>query len=184
MGKRKKPLNALPLLNNAPKHDTIGERDQLNSRQVAFRHFLAHRGRNVAAWRAVGIHQKGETVSHTVEVRTQVKDLAAIRAACLRLGLLPPVEGQHRLFSETVAGVGVQLPGWTYPAVFDMTTGTVRIDNYGERWGATVELQKFQQAYAVEKARIEARRKGHTVSEQTLSDGSIKLTIQVKGGAA
>ena len=31
---------------------------------------------------------------------------------------------------------------------------------------------------------IEARKKGHTVSEQTLPDGSIKLTIQVAGGAA
>ena len=35
-----------------------------------------------------------------------------------------------------------------------------------------------------EKAKIEARKKGHTVSEQTLADGSIKLTIQVAGGAA
>ena len=32
-----------------------------------------------------------------------------------------------------------------------------------------------------EKARIEARRAGHTVTEQALSDGSIKLTIQMGG---
>ena len=38
--------------------------------------------------------------------------------------------------------------------------------------------------YAVEKARIEARRQGHSVTEQPLADGSIKLTIQVGGGAA
>jgi hypothetical protein len=31
--------------------------------------------------------------------------------------------------------------------------------------------------YAVEKAKIEARKKGHTVSEQTLTDGSVKLQI-------
>jgi len=36
----------------------------------------------------------------------------------------------------------------------------------------------------VEKARIEARRKGYAVTEQQLADGSIKLTIQVNGGAA
>jgi hypothetical protein len=36
---------------------------------------------------------------------------------------------------------------------------------------------------AVEKARIEALRRGHSVSEQPLSDGSIKLVIQV-GGAS
>jgi hypothetical protein len=38
--------------------------------------------------------------------------------------------------------------------------------------------------YAVEKAKLEARRNGHSVHEQTLSDGSIKLSIQVAGGAA
>ena len=51
-------------------------------------------------------------------------------------------------------------------------------------WGAAQELEKFLQAYAVEKAKIEARRKGHSVTEQALADGSVKLTIQVAGGAA
>ena len=123
-------------------------------------------------------------MSHTVAIQTQIKDLAAIKAACVRLGLSPPIEGQHRLFSETVSGVGVQLPGWNYPAVFDLTTGAGRFDNYSERWGKTAELERFKQAYAVEKAKIEARRKNHTVTEQQLSDGSIKLQIQVNGGAA
>jgi hypothetical protein len=40
------------------------------------------------------------------------------------------------------------------------------------------------QAYAVEKAKLEARRKGHTTTEQQLADGSIKLKVQVAGGAA
>ena len=39
-------------------------------------------------------------------------------------------------------------------------------------------------AYAAEKAKIEARKYGHSVTEQRLADGSIKLTIQVAGGAA
>jgi hypothetical protein len=46
-------------------------------------------------------------------------------------------------------------------------------------WGDKRELDRFLQAYAVEKARIEARRQGHTVTEQSLADGSIKLTVQV-----
>ena len=43
--------------------------------------------------------------------------------------------------------------------------------------------QSFPQVYsvAVEKAKLEARKKGHSVSEQKLTDGSIKLTIQVGG---
>ena len=45
--------------------------------------------------------------------------------------------------------------------------------------------QSFPEVYSVvvEKARIECRCKGHTVTETKLTDGSIKLTIQV-GGAA
>jgi hypothetical protein len=35
----------------------------------------------------------------------------------------------------------------------------------------------------VERARLEARRRGHNVVEQSLADGSIKLTIQVGGTA-
>ena len=51
-------------------------------------------------------------------------------------------------------------------------------------WGEQRQLDAFLQAYTVEKARIEARKKGHSVTEQQLADGSIKLTIQVGGGAA
>ena len=51
-------------------------------------------------------------------------------------------------------------------------------------WGDQKELDNLLQSYAVEKAKIEARKRGHSVSEQQLADGSIKLTIQVAGGAA
>jgi hypothetical protein len=37
--------------------------------------------------------------------------------------------------------------------------------------------------YAVERAKIEARRKGYSVTEQKLDNGAIKLTVAV-GGAA
>ena len=68
--------------------------------------------------------------------------------------------------------------------MLDVATGGVKFDNFNGRWGQQQELDRFLQAYACEKAKIEARKKGHTVSEQTLADGSIKLTIQVAGGAA
>ncbi len=50
-------------------------------------------------------------------------------------------------------------------------------------WGDQAQLDRLLQMYAVEKAKLEANRRGHTVTEQALADGSIKLTIQV-GGAA
>jgi hypothetical protein len=49
-------------------------------------------------------------------------------------------------------------------------------------WGSPDRLGEFLQAYAVERAKIEARKKGHTVTEQTLVGGDIKLTIHVSGG--
>jgi hypothetical protein len=37
--------------------------------------------------------------------------------------------------------------------------------------------------YAVEKAKIKARRRGNACTEQQLADGSIKLTVNVGGTA-
>ncbi len=65
----------------------------------------------------------------------------------------------------------------------DLASGAIKYDNYGGRWGNPEELHKLLQCYVVEKTKIEARRQGHTVSELPLTDGSIKLTIQVQGGA-
>jgi hypothetical protein len=81
-------------------------------------------------------------------------------------------------------GLAVELPGWHYPLVCEIASGNLKFDNYGGAWGDQKELNRFLQAYAVEKSRIEAHRQGHTVTEQPLTDGSIKLTIQVAGGAA
>ena len=122
-------------------------------------------------------------MSHIVQIQTQVRDEAAIVAACQRLGLNQPVKGTTKLFISEANGLAVQLPGWRYPIVCDLGTAKVHYDNFYGRWGHQQELDRFLQAYAVEKAKIEARRKGHTVLEQPLADGSIKLTVQV-GGAA
>jgi hypothetical protein len=94
------------------------------------------------------------------------------------------VQGTTELFSGQATGLAVELPDWTYPVVCDTTTGTVKFDNYNGKWGDQQHLARFLQAYACEKAKIEARRRGHQCTEQTLADGSIKLTIQVNGGAA
>ena len=86
------------------------------------------------------------------------------------------------LFSGRETGLTVQLPGWSYPVVCDTKSGQLKFDNFEGRWGDQKELDRFLQAYAIEKARIEARKNGHSVTEQQLADGSMKLTIQVAGG--
>jgi hypothetical protein len=122
-------------------------------------------------------------LSHIVQIKAQCRDASALAAACRRLGLPAPVEGTARLYSGPVQGLIVELPGWTYPAVINTADGTIAYDNYGGKWGNPAELDKLMQAYAVEKSKIEARRSGHSVSEQSLADGSVKLTIQIGGGA-
>lgn len=120
-------------------------------------------------------------MSHIVHIKTQVHDPAAVRSACDRLQLPAPIAGTHRLFSGEVNGLGVQFPGWRYPAVCETLSGQIHYDNYNGRWGEPVQLDRFLQAYAVEKARLEARRRGHSVTEQSLPDGSIKLTVTPAG---
>ena len=122
-------------------------------------------------------------MSHIVRIQPEVRDATAVFAACRRRQLAEPVAGKHLLFSGEVEGLAVRLRDWTYPAVCQLETGAVVYDNYQGRWGRQAELDQFVQAYAVEKTRIEARRRGHSVTEQTLTDGSIKLVVQV-GGAA
>ena len=122
-------------------------------------------------------------MSHIVQIQTQVRDVAAMQAACRRLGLPAPVQGTIQLFAGQQAnGLAVQLPGWRYPVVCNTTTGQLQFDNFGGHWGEQSQLDRLLQGYAVEKAALEARRQGHSVTEQLLSDGSIKLTIQVAGG--
>jgi len=122
-------------------------------------------------------------LSHIVTIETQVKDRTAVAAACRRLGLAAPEQGRAQLFSGEAAGLLVRLPEWQYPVVCDLQTGAVKYDNFEGRWGEQKHLDALLQMYAVEKAKIEARRRGHVCTEQRLSDGSIKLTVNV-GGAA
>lgn len=123
-------------------------------------------------------------MSHIVTIKTKVTDPAALNAACRRLGLEAPVQGTAKLFSSHATGLIVKLPGWTFPAVVDTASGEVKFDNYNGAWGKQEELDKLLQAYAIERAKSEARRVGHSVTEQPLSNGSIKLVIQLTGGAA
>jgi len=120
-------------------------------------------------------------MSHVVEIKTQVKDVAAVQAACRRLKLPEPQQRTVTLFSAKVTGLAVELPGWQYPVVCNTTTGELKYDNYNGRWGQQSHLDQFLQAYAVERAKLEARRQGHTVSEHLLTDGSIRVQIAVAG---
>lgn len=136
-------------------------------------------------------------MSHTVTIQLEMKDEQAICQALqridgatfvkpseqLRSGARDPAStieearGKHRIYSGTYEGVGVMLPGWQYPAVINTVDGVVKYDNYNGRWGVQDKLDEFSQLYAVEKSRNEAAMRGMQAIEETLDDGSIKLTI-------
>src|SRR5580765_4005498 len=100
-------------------------------------------------------------MSHIVTITTKIHDPAAVSAACRRLSLAEPVQGTAELFSGEATGLLVRLPEWQYPIVIDTLTGTVRFDDFNGHWGDRARLDKFMQMYAVEKAKLEARKKGY-----------------------
>lgn len=54
-------------------------------------------------------------MSHIVKIKTEVRDAAAVTAACRRRQLADPVFGRHRLYRGEVEGLAVRLRDWHYP---------------------------------------------------------------------
>ena len=115
-------------------------------------------------------------MSHIATVQTEIKSLRALRAACKRLKLGDPKHGKHHLSAgQTATGYAVQLPGWSYPAVFDLKSRRVHFDNFNGHWGNPKELDRLKQAYAVCAAKQHAEQQGMHVTEHQNADGSIQL---------
>ena len=117
-------------------------------------------------------------MSHTVTIKSKITDLAAIQSACQRLKLPQPTQGEVRLFDRVATGIGVQLDGWRFPICVE-PDGNLLFDHFGGFWGVPEKLDQFQQAYAVEKAKLEARKQGYQYSESVMADGSIRLNVLV-----
>ncbi len=116
-------------------------------------------------------------MSHVVTIETKIRDIEALIAASQRMKLPPPRLEEVQLFSSQATGHAVRLRDWRYPVVCNTQTGQIAYDNYQGRWGRQEELDRLLQSYAVEKTKIEARKQGHSVQEQALQDGSVKLTL-------
>lgn len=120
-------------------------------------------------------------MSHIVQIQTEIRDPVAVVSACERLGLPMPEHRTVDLFNGQATGLAVEFPGWRYPVVCHTESGKIQYDNYGGRWGEQQHLDRLMQLYAVEKTRSEARKRGHSVTEQQLEDGSIKIQILAGG---
>ena len=123
-------------------------------------------------------------MSHIVRIQCEVRDREAVSRACRRLELPEPFEGEAKVFTTLKKGLLVQLKDWEFPIVCDLASGQGRVRQLRRTIGAIASASTSSfRLYAVEKATLEARKRGHSVVEQPLADGSIKLTIGVAGEA-
>jgi len=108
-------------------------------------------------------------MSHFTTIKTQIKDIAALRSACAELGLTVKQNAQARGYYEnkTKGDYVIQLKGPYDIALNQQPDGSFGIT--ADLWQGHVEKEvgqgygKLLQLYGVHKATIEARKKGLSV---------------------
>ncbi len=137
-------------------------------------------------------------MSHYSEVQVEFRDKAALVAALGRLGFGPDklevhqeakalygyqgdkreqqgqiiIRRQHVGLAANDIGFERQSDG-SYKAWISDFDQSVTGNNYGKDWQG-----KLKQAYGVEKAKAEARKKGYRVTEKKQDDGRIRLVCR------
>ncbi|MGA2542503.1 MAG: DUF1257 domain-containing protein [Verrucomicrobiota bacterium] len=122
-------------------------------------------------------------MSHFTQIKTQIKDIAALRSACQELGLALLQNGQARGYYEnkTKGDFVIKLKGPYDIAVNKQPDGTYGLT--ADLWEGRVEEEvgkdygKLLQLYGVHKATIEARKKGLSVLRHPQQNASIKLVL-------
>ncbi len=124
-----------------------------------------------------------ENMSHFTEIKTQIKDIEALRLACQEMGLnlLQDADARGYYENRTKGDYVIKLKG-----PYDIALNKQQDGTYGltaDLWQGHVEKEvghnygKLLQLYGVHKATIEARKKGLSVMRKQKQDGSIKLVL-------
>ena len=122
-------------------------------------------------------------MSHFVTIKTQIKDIEALRAACkdLNLQLLQNAEARGYGTKRERAAHVIQLNGPFDIAVHPERDGTHRLST--DWWDGHVEREvgksygRLLQLYGAHKATREAHKRGLTVHWSRHTHEAIKLTI-------
>jgi hypothetical protein len=122
-------------------------------------------------------------MSHFTEIKTQIKDIAALRSACQELGLALLQNAKARGYYEnkTKGDYVIRLKGPYDIAVNKQKDGTFGLT--ADLWQGHVEKEvgksygKLLQLYGVHKATLEARKKGLSVLRRPHQNGAIKLVL-------
>ena len=122
-------------------------------------------------------------MSHFTTIKTQIKDIEALKSACTEMGLPVLEKAQARGYydNQTKGDFVIKLKGPydiavqkqsdnTFGLTADLYAGHVE-NEVGPNYG------KLLQLYGVHKATREARTKGLSVLRQNRKDGSIKLIL-------
>ena len=122
-------------------------------------------------------------MSHFTTIHTQIRDIAALRAAATELGLELLENSVARGYSSnTVHGdYIIRLKGPYDVALNKNPNGTFGMTT--DWWNGHVEKEiganfgRLLQLYGVHKATMEARKKGRLVERRPQKNGAIKLVI-------
>ena len=122
-------------------------------------------------------------MSHFTTIKTQIKDIEALRSACKEMGLtlLQNAEARGYYENKIKGDFVIQLKGPYDIAINQQPDGSFGLTS--DLWQGHVEQEvgkgygKLLQLYGVHKAMREARRKGHLVTRSQRQDGAIKLVI-------
>jgi hypothetical protein len=121
-------------------------------------------------------------MSHFTTIETQIRDIAALRAACAELGVELTENAVARGYGSNAhkGEYVIRLKG-PYDIAVNQANGAFGLTT--DWWDGHVEKEvganygRLLQLYGVHKARIEAQKKGYTTRRQTMADGAITLTI-------
>jgi len=122
-------------------------------------------------------------MSHFTTIKTQIKDLDALRLALreMGLGLFPNAKARGYSQNKTHGDFVIRLkgiydialnkqPDGSYGLIADLDAGHVE-NEVGQNYG------KLLQLYGIHKTMQEARKKGYSAMRKTQADGSIKLIL-------
>ena len=122
-------------------------------------------------------------MSHFTEIKTQIRDIEALRSTCQEMGLdlIENAEARGYYENKTKGDFVIRLKGPYDVALNRQPDGSFGIT--ADLWNGHVEQEvgagygKLLQLYGVHKATREARKKGYLVRRSQQKDGAIKLFI-------
>lgn len=122
-------------------------------------------------------------MSHFTTIKTQIKDVEALRSAVNELGLqlLANTEARGYISNKTKGDFVIRLKGPYDVALNQQPDGTYGLTT--DWWDGHVEKEvgsnfgRLLQLYGVHKATVEAKKKGYSVLRRHQPNGSIKLIL-------